>query len=303
MTTEQPTPQFGINIDPRAQDIQIALRRAQIADQGGLDLIGIMDHPYNRRLYETWTLLSFLAARTEQVHLITNVANLPLRAPAMLGKMAATLQAISGGRLELGLGAGAFWEGIEAYGGPPRSPGEAYAAFEDALHILQKMWDPAGKTVDYQGAIYHARGLRPGPVPSQPIPIWVGASGPRMLRLTGKMADGILVSSSYEPPPRLLEINERIDAGAEQAGRSPDQVRRGYNLMGILDLGREDTAISEDRPGNIYGPVEVWVEALVNFYRQYRQDTFMFWPTAGNQEIQMQAFAGEVVPAVRQALD
>jgi alkanesulfonate monooxygenase SsuD/methylene tetrahydromethanopterin reductase-like flavin-dependent oxidoreductase (luciferase family) len=120
-----------------------------------------------------------------------------------------------------------------------------------------------------------------------------------MLRLTGELADGLLVSTPYVSPERLLEMNALIDAGAQEAGRSPLEVRRGYNLMGILDLGRPDTKIEQREGNNIYGSVEHWVEQIVRLYQDYGQDTFIFWPVAGNQLIQIEAFAREVVPAVR----
>jgi alkanesulfonate monooxygenase SsuD/methylene tetrahydromethanopterin reductase-like flavin-dependent oxidoreductase (luciferase family) len=293
---------FGLSINPSAENALEPLEQARLADRLGLDLVTSMDHPYNGRLLDAWTLLATLAGVTGRVHLGTNVANLPLRPPAMLAKMAATLDVLSDGRLELGLGAGSYWSGIQAYGGPKRSPGEAYAAFEDALHILRGMWDNAGGSFTYAGDVYQVRGARPGPAPAHDIRIWVGASGPRMLRLTGRLADGILLSTRYESPARLREINDRIDAGAHEAGRSPADVRRGYNLMGLLDLGRPDTQPEKQQPHNIYGPVEHWVERLVELYRDYRQDTFIFWPESGNRLLQMETFALEVVPAVREAL-
>ena len=295
-------PLFGASIDPSAADTQEPFSRARAADKHGLDLITVMDHPYNRRLLETWTLLTALAVTTERVHVATNVASLPLRPPAMLAKQAATLDVLTGGRVELGLGAGAYWPGIVAYGGPKRPAGEAYVAFKEALHIIRGMWEHAGSSFTYEGEVYRVRGAQPGPAPAHSIPIWVGASGPRMLRLTGQMADGVLVSTTYESPKRLLEINEQIDEGAAEAGRPPTAVRRGYNLMGVLDLGRPDTQITEREANNIYGPVQAWVEQLVRLYRDYRQDTFIFWPVSGNRLVQTEAFAQEVVPAVRDAL-
>ena len=302
MSFTRPLPQFGVHIDPAAQDPAIPLQRAQMADQLGLDLIAIMDHPYNRRLYETWTLLTFLAAQTERIRFTTDVANLPLRPPAMLAKQVASLHALTGGRVELGLGAGSYWDAIESFGTPRRTPGEAYGAFNEALDIMKAIWDPAGKSVSYQGETYQVSGLRPGPTPAQPIPIWVGGGGPRMLRLTGRKADGLLATSPYVPPAKLLEFNELIDAGAQSVDRDPGEIRRGYNLMGVLDLGRDDTVISEKQGANVYGPVETWVESIVELYRDYRQDTIIFWPVSGNPEVQLEAFATQVVPNVRAEL-
>ncbi|MFZ0546215.1 MAG: LLM class flavin-dependent oxidoreductase, partial [Candidatus Promineifilaceae bacterium] len=270
---KRPSIQFGISIDPSSADPAEPFHRAKVADENGVALITLMDHPYNTNLFETWTLLTALAMKTERVHMATNVANLPLRPPAMLAKMAATLDVLSNGRMELGLGAGAYWPGVEAMGGPNRSAGEAYRAFRDALHIIRGYWGNAGKSFTYEGEVYKVKGARPGPEPAHRIPIWTGAYGPKMLNLTGRMADGIFVSSSYVSRQRLLEINEQLDAGAAEAGRETADIRRGYNVMGILDLGRPDTAKTEDKPNNVYGSVDHWVEQLVALYNDYRQDT------------------------------
>lgn len=302
MSKSTNTPLFGTNIDPSAADPQEPFRRASVADEHGLDIITLMDHPYLGHLFDTWTLMTALAMQTERVRLSTNVANLPLRPPAMLAKMVASLDVLSGGRVELGLGAGAMWDGITAFGGPKRSPGEAYTAFKDALHILRGMWDNAGDSFSYDGEIYQVRGARPGPAPVHHIPIWGGATGPRMLRLIGRVADGIMVSTFKVTPERLLEINELIDEGAQAADRSPTDIRRCYNMMGVLDLGRPDTKADEQRPNNIYGSVQHWIDTIVDLRHNYRQDTFIFWPVAGNEGLQIEAFAKEVVPAVKEAL-
>jgi len=295
-------PLFGINVDPNVDGLSEAYERARFADESGIDLITIQDHPYNRRFFDTWTLLSVLAARTTRVHLGPNVASLPLRPPAMLAKQAATLDVISGGRVELGLGAGAFWDGIAALGGLRRSPGEAFEAYRDALHILRGMWDNAGRSFSYEGEHYSVQGAMPGPAPAHRIRIWAGALGNRMLRLTGQMADGWLVSSTYVPVEQLPERNARIDAGAEEAGRSPDDIRRGYNLVGIIDVGQPGASPASPQRGVLTGTTRDWIEQLVPYYTEYRIDTFIFWPAGEAAAEQLRAFAGEIIPAVRKAV-
>lgn len=295
-------PLFGANVDPGYADPREPFRRAQLADQNGLELITVQDHPYNRRFFDTWTLLSALAMKTEHVHLGTNVISTPLRPPTMLAKQAATLDVLSDGRLELGLGAGAYWPGINAFGVEKRSPGESVDAFEEALQIIRGLFASQGEAFNFDGDYYRARGLKLGPMPAHPIRLWTGAYGERMLDLTGRLADGVFVSSTYLPPKGWARHNRLIDAGAESAGRSPDEIRRGYNLMGVLDLGREDTKLAEQKEGHVYGPVRRWVDRLVEFYHEQRIDTFIFWPVSGNEPLQIEAFAKEVAPAVREAL-
>jgi alkanesulfonate monooxygenase SsuD/methylene tetrahydromethanopterin reductase-like flavin-dependent oxidoreductase (luciferase family) len=295
-------PRFGANVDPSARDPQEPFRRAQAADQHGLDLIGVQDHPYNRGFLETWTLLTALGVATQRVNLVTNVLNTPLRLPAMIAKQAATLDLLTDGRVELGLGAGAFVQGIAAYGGAAREPAQAVAAFEDTLRIVRGMLDGAGHSFNYEGPFHQVRGAQPGPAPAHRIPIWTGSNRPRGLRLTGRLADGVLVSSPYVPFEQLLENNRLLDEGAVQAGRPTTAVRRGYNLMGVLDLGRPDTRLEQPQPGQIVGPAQHWVETIVRLYRDYRQDTFFFWPVSGNELLQIEAFAREVAPAARAAI-
>jgi alkanesulfonate monooxygenase SsuD/methylene tetrahydromethanopterin reductase-like flavin-dependent oxidoreductase (luciferase family) len=295
-------PLFGANVDPSARDPQDAFRRAQLADEHGLDLIGVQDHPYNSGFLETWTLLTALGTTTRRVRLITNVLNTPLRLPAMIAKQAATLDVLTGGRVELGLGAGAFAQGITAYGGVVREPAEALATFEDTLQIVRGMLDSAGRTFSYAGQVHQVRGARPGPAPAHRIAIWTGANRPRGLRLTGRLADGVLLSSTYVSPDQLLENNVLIDAGAAQAGRPPSAIRRGYNMMGLLDMGQAGAHIEQPQPGQIVGTAQHWVETIVRFYRDYRQDTFLFWPVGGDELAQIEAFARDVAPAARAAI-
>src|SRR5579875_2178372 len=132
--------EFGGNVDPTAHDPVWPLRLTQVIEAANLEFVGIQDHPYNAGFLDTWTLIATLAQATSRVRFFPNVANLPLRPPVMLAKAVATLDVLSGGRLELGLGAGAFADGIVAMGGPRRSAGEAVAALEEAVQLIRRFW-------------------------------------------------------------------------------------------------------------------------------------------------------------------
>src|SRR3954453_2553736 len=125
---------------PTATDPVATVEQIVAADESGLDLVGVQDHPYQQRFFETFTLLAYLAGRTERVRLVTDVANLPLRPPKMLAKAAASLDLLSGGRFELGLGAGAFWDGVEAMGGPRSTPKESVDAVAAAIPEIRAFW-------------------------------------------------------------------------------------------------------------------------------------------------------------------
>jgi alkanesulfonate monooxygenase SsuD/methylene tetrahydromethanopterin reductase-like flavin-dependent oxidoreductase (luciferase family) len=262
-------------------------RLVKAAEGTGLDLVGIQDHPYQRRFYDTWTLIAYLAARTHRVRFFPDVANLPLRPPAMLAKAAASLDVLSRGRVELGLGAGSFWEAIEAMGGPRRSTGEAVRSVEEAIEVMRLVWSEE-RSLRFDGEIYKLAGMRPGPKPAHPIGIWLGVGGPRMLKLTGRLADGWVPSIGWAPPRRLPELHGRIDEAALEAGRRPEEIKRVYNVSG---------RIGPEGEGLLEGSVSRWTEQLSSFALENGMDTFIFWPSE-DHERQIETFGQEVVPAV-----
>src|SRR4051794_41521022 len=119
---------FGVFIPPDADRADAVVELALLADTAGLDLVTFQDHPYQARFLDTWTLLSVVAAQTTNVRLAPNVANLPLRPPVVLARSVASLDILSGGRVELGLGSGAFWDAIAANGGRKLTPGQGVDA-------------------------------------------------------------------------------------------------------------------------------------------------------------------------------
>jgi alkanesulfonate monooxygenase SsuD/methylene tetrahydromethanopterin reductase-like flavin-dependent oxidoreductase (luciferase family) len=225
---------LGIFAVPDATDPSSTIERILAADRSGLDVVGVQDHPYQWRFFDTWTLLAFVAARTERVRLVPDVTNLPLRLPAMLAKAAASLDVLSGGRVEVGLGAGAFWDAVEAMGGPRRTPKESVDALEEAIAILRGFWD-GERSLRFEGEHYRVRGAHPGPAPAHRIGIWVGAYGPRMLRLTGRLGDGWLPSlgEGYLPAEEALRMQGVVDEAARAAGRDPADVERAANVMAL----------------------------------------------------------------------
>jgi alkanesulfonate monooxygenase SsuD/methylene tetrahydromethanopterin reductase-like flavin-dependent oxidoreductase (luciferase family) len=282
---------FGWFLVPDAADPQGLVRDARLAERVGFDLVGIQDHPYQRRFLDTFSLLAGLATVTERIGLFPDVACLPLRHPAMLAKAAASVDLLSDGRFELGLGAGAFWDAIVAMGGPRRAPGEAVDALEEAIVLLRLLWSDQ-RSVRFTGQHYQVAGVRPGPAPAHAIGIWVGAFGPRMLGLIGRVADGWVPSSTYATPDRLPSAQARIDDAAAAAGREPAAIRRLYNISGRIGPGGG---------GFLDGPASQWVEQLLPLVTEIGMDTFVLWPTEDPAR-QVQLFAAEVAPALREAV-
>lgn len=278
---------FGTFITPHNQRPWEVVELAQLTERAGLDLVTFQDHPYQHAFLDTWTLLSYVAAKTERVHLSGNVINLPLRPPAVLARAAASLDLLSGGRFELGLGAGAFPDGIAAMGGPRRTPGESVEALEEAVGVIRAIWDADERSgVRVDGKHYRVVGARRGPEPAHEIPIWLGALKPRMLRLVGRVADGWLPSLSFLEPGGLQRGNQIIDQAAVAAGRDPREIRR------LLNVGPgQDAALT--------GPPAQWVQHLLPFVLEDGVSAFII---AADDPRLIEVWGGEVAPALREAV-
>jgi alkanesulfonate monooxygenase SsuD/methylene tetrahydromethanopterin reductase-like flavin-dependent oxidoreductase (luciferase family) len=277
--------QFGIFPSPDAAAATRVVELTRVAEVEGLDLVSIQDHPYQRRHLDTWTLLSYLGAATTTIRIAPNVACLPLRPPAVLAKSAASLDVLTGGRVELGLGAGAFWDGIAAAGGPRRTPGESVEALEEAIDVIRQFW--AGGGVRVRGRHYAVEGLQAGPRPAHEIPIWVGAYKPRMIRLTARLADGWVPSMGYADPPSLPALTSALDEAAEEAGRAPVSIRRMYNIFGRFAQGS----------GFLQGTPADWAEQLADLALEQGMSTFIL----GTDEADVvRRYAVEVAPLVRE---
>ncbi len=284
--------QFGVFASPDVARVHETLELAQLSDVLGLDLFTVQDHPYNAAHLDASTLLTAVAARTSFIRVAHNVANLPLRPPVGLAKQIATLDLVSGGRAELGLGTGAFWDAIVAAGAERRTPKEAVDALVEAIGIIRRTWGQdrtrrGERSVRVDGEHYAVSGMRAGPVPLHDVEIWLGAYKPRMLRVTGQLADGWLPSMGYAEPATLPGLNATIDEAAEQAGRGARAIRRLYNVS-----GRFGTA-----SGFLQGTADDWAEQLAELTLEVGMSTYVL----GNDDPDtLRRFADEVAPAVRE---
>ncbi|GAA2713923.1 LLM class flavin-dependent oxidoreductase [Actinoplanes palleronii] len=281
---------FGTFITPTAQPVHQAVELAVVADRAGLDLATFQDHPYLPKFHDTWTLISYAAARTTRIRLSGNVLSLPLRQPAVLARSHASLDRLTGGRIELGLGAGAFWDGIEAMGARRLTPGQAVTALGEAIEIIRAVWSSEPGPVRVNGEFYQADGVKRGPAPAHDMSIWVGAYKPRMLRLIGRAADGVLPSLSYLEggPADYAVINQHIDDSAVAAGREPARIRRMLNINGTFSgFGKSF----------LNGPAEQWAEDLAGVALEHGVSTFIL---ASDDPAAIEEFAGDVAPAVRE---
>ncbi|MFJ3407118.1 LLM class flavin-dependent oxidoreductase [Promicromonospora sp. NPDC090134] len=270
---------FGSFITPAASDPRRVVDLAVLAEDVGLDLVTFQDHPYQPAFLDSWTLLSFVAARTSTVELSANVTNLPLRPPAMIARATASLDLLTEGRIALALGSGAFWDAIAAMGGPRRTNGEAVTALDEAITVIRELWDttrPDGAR--FHGDHYLLDGAKRGPRPAHPVPLWLGAYGPRTLRLVGTRADGWLPSVGYLGGIDALDAAQRrIDNAATEAGREPSAIRRMLNIGADLAEERQLTALAIE----------------------HGIDTFVLM---SDDPFQIKRFGEETAPAVREHL-
>jgi hypothetical protein len=257
---------FGIFVTPAADAGRHLLELARRADEAGLDWVSVQDHPYQPAFLDAWTLLTAIASATSRIGVFPNVVNLPLRPPAVLARMVASLDILSGGRVELGIG--------------------AVDALREGIAVIRALWTP-GPGARLAGQYYSLAGAKPGPFPAHDVGIWVGAYKERMLRLTGEAGDGWLPSSPYAPPEQLAAMNAVIDAAAEAAGRPPAAVRRIYNIAG---------SFSGSGSAFLQGPPKTWVEQLAGLALDEGMSGFVL---VADDLATVDRFAAEVAPAVR----
>jgi alkanesulfonate monooxygenase SsuD/methylene tetrahydromethanopterin reductase-like flavin-dependent oxidoreductase (luciferase family) len=265
---------FGYFLSPQADPVR-PLELAVLADEAGLDYVGVQDHPYQRRFHDTWILMTAIAVRTLRIAVFPDVANLPLRPPAMLAKAAASLDLLSGGRFELGLGAGGFWDAIAAMGGPRRTPGESIRALGEAIEVIRLMWSDT-PVARFKGDFYQLAGVKPGPQPAHPIGIWLGVYKPRGLALVGRAADGWVPSLGYAQAADLTRGNATIDWAARAAGRDPASIRRVLNV-----------------------PPAIAPRLLADLALEQGMDTFVF-AQGEEPEEQLGYLASDVIPRTRE---
>lgn len=280
---------LGVAVDLMASRADRAMEVTQLAERYQADFVSVPDHPYVAGELDTWTMLATLAAQTRHVGVVSNVTSLPLRPPVMLAKTVASLQVLSAGRVALGIGAGVA--ATASFGAPPWRTGTAVSALDEAVQLVRELIAPADGSAAFAGTIYQPPEAPFGPVPASPVPIWVGAFGPRMLTSTGRYGDAWLPTNYYLDLADVPAMQRRIDDAAERAGRDPWDVLRIFNVMGTIS----DTASTENGR-RLVGPVSFWVDALGDYHERLGFDSFTFWPVAGDRAAQVARFFEEVRP-------
>ena len=290
---------FGFGVD--STDAAGMTRAVLEADQLGLDLFSMSDHPYLANYLDAYASLGFLLGRTSHISGFVNVTNLPTRPPALLGRMLTSLSLLSGGRVAAGMGAGGRWERIADLGVPRLSPAAAVEAFEEGMTLIRMLSSP-GPAVSFAGKYYSVSDIEPVPVAS--LPLWTGSVGPRSLAATGRVADGWIPGHAADwLSSRYRESRPLIDEAASAAGRSVADVRTIFNLPGRMTAS--DLRSPRDQEGRwVGGSARQWVEELTSAVLEFGAGGFiLFAGTYGQADASgLRVWAEEIAPGVRSAV-
>jgi alkanesulfonate monooxygenase SsuD/methylene tetrahydromethanopterin reductase-like flavin-dependent oxidoreductase (luciferase family) len=296
----------GADVATAPESVQLAVQ----ADQDGLDLFSVADHPYFGQKLDSYALVSFLLGQTRGISGVVTVTNLPSRPAPVLARTVTSLSALSGGRIVLGIGAGAIWDMIVKLGVPRLSGGAAVRAMEEAITLIRALSggpDPANpqsankEPVTFDGEFYQVIDLEPADVPTPPV--WTGSVGPKSLAVTGRAADGwVPPMASDWLSPLYRESRPHIDEAAVAAGRDRSEIVDVYNFGGRITSSPLTATRGEDGRW-IGGSVQQWIDELTGAVLEHHAGGFVFRSTDDTPATEALArWAREIVPAVREAV-
>ncbi len=291
---------FGFGAHSTVDQGPRLLHLIQQADQNGLDLFSLSDHPYLGARLDAYATLGFVLGRTRHLAGFANVTNLPTRPPAMLARTVTSLSALSDGRVVLGMGAGGLWGRIADMGVQPLSPGDAVDSFEEAITLVKSL-SGGGPPVTVKGRFHQVNQIEPAPTPVPPI--WTGSVGRKSLAATGRVADGWIPGHAADWLSQRYQTSRPvIDEAAAAIGRDPREIRTVFNFPGrITDRPLAATRSAEGRW--IGGSAHQWIEELTGAVLDHGASGFMlFAPTGGTPDTtHLERWANEIAPAVREA--
>ena len=295
---------FGVNLSLTLSNSfhSHLIAQAREAEALGFDLVTVHpDHPGATTQFgtdaslEAWTALSWIAAQTTTIQVAPCILALPYRHPALIAKMAETLDRLSGGRLILALGAGGVDQNIEAFGLPRRKAVEKIGALEEAIDIIRGLWSQS--PFSYTGKYFTVHNASLEPKPTHAMPIWLGGHGPRMLDLVGRKADGwlptlhFLVQVLGRQPEQLYAMQTSVRQAALAAGRDPETITYAANVAVLI------SERAGKRRGRVVGSQQEIIEQLQVFLDH--GFTFLNFWTSGDESRQREQLAQEIIPALR----
>jgi alkanesulfonate monooxygenase SsuD/methylene tetrahydromethanopterin reductase-like flavin-dependent oxidoreductase (luciferase family) len=292
---------FGLGLNAGVHQVSEMLEHARVADDAGLDLVSVGDHPYFAERLDAYAALGFVLGATRNITGAVIMTNLLSRPAPILARTITGLSTISGGRVVLGMGAGGMWEEIVALGVPRLSPAARIRALEEAIAVVRAL-SGGGDPVTFDGEFYRVTELTPAAAPTPPI--WVGALGPKALAVTGRHADGWI--PGHLADWRSVEVAEArpiVEEAAASVGRDPAHVETIYNVSGRLE--RDPLPETRDDEGRwIGGGVAQWVEELTWAVLEHGAAAFIYLLPPGEiiGDTTLNLWAHEVVPAVRESI-
>jgi alkanesulfonate monooxygenase SsuD/methylene tetrahydromethanopterin reductase-like flavin-dependent oxidoreductase (luciferase family) len=292
---------FGLGLETGVHQVSEMLRHARLADDAGLDVLSVSDHPYFAERLDAYAALGFVLGATSNITGAVIMTNLLSRPAPILARTVTGLSTISRGRVVLGMGAGGLWEEIVALGVPRLSPADRVRALEEAIMVVRAL-SGGGDPVTFDGEFYHVTGLTPAAAPTPPI--WIGSLGPKALAVTGRHADGWIPGHLADwRSTRVAESRPIVDEAAASVGRNPADVHTIYNVSGRL--ARVPLPETRDHEGRwIGGGVTQWVEELTFAVLERGAAAFVYLLPPGDSisDTALNLWAQEVVPAVREAI-
>lgn len=299
---------FGVHVGPQMCTMAELTEVWRTAEEAGYDWVSIWDHfqpaptPADGDCFEGVACHAALAALTERVRVGSLVYSTGYRHPAVLANAAVTIDHISGGRLELGLGAGWLQPEYQAYGIPFEPPAVRLRRLAEYAQVVRALWTQ--ETVDFDGEFFTLREARCNPKPLQEAPrIWIGAVQPRAVALAARIGDGLNVA--FLSPEMYAERVAWANDAAPDASRLAHAINAGF-LMAPDDRvdaeleARFGAAAPFVKPGFLYGSVGSITEQVGRYVDAGAQWVILAL-RAPFDVAALHTFATEVIPTFRDA--
>jgi alkanesulfonate monooxygenase SsuD/methylene tetrahydromethanopterin reductase-like flavin-dependent oxidoreductase (luciferase family) len=290
------TPEFHLFLPQMRMALDTIVARAQAAEAAGFEGVWGIDHfsppgAPEGGMYEAMTTSMWLAARSSRLSVGSLVLCDSVRHPALLAQQAVTIDHASGGRFELGIGSGSVPEELATFGIGAMSTGERIDRLDETLEVLRALW--TGERFDHEGTYFALHGAMQRPVPTRPIPVVIGGTGPRMMALVARHADW------WNVPTHQLD---RLDEMRPRAGGARVSLQQMVAFVPSESAREEVAALAARRfpPSNnvvVGDPAE-----LVDHYGSLRErgvERFYVWFTDFADPATLAAFGERVIDAVR----
>jgi F420-dependent oxidoreductase-like protein len=304
-----------VSIDGAAEKWAKTREMTLLAEELGYDSIWLYDHfhnvprPAHEAVFECWTTMAALAEATSRIRLGQMVSCTPYRPPALTAKIVASLDVISGGRVDWGVGAGWYQQEFEAYGYEFPKASVRIGMLREAVELVKTMWSEPDAT--YEGRYYRIAGAQcdPKPIQQPHPPVWIGGGGEQLtLRVVARHADA---SNFGGKPHEWAHKREVLQQHCRDVGRDEDEIEKTWspNLL-VRETEDEIRAISESGSIQLFEPWDSWVEGnlvgtpeqvaeKIRAYQQLGCSYVVPWCADYPSDETLRVFAAKVMPEFR----